>query len=66
MYVGKDKNGRYNFKDNGKSVLTRDLLERANITIDKEYDTEIAEDIYSKYKKEQEEKKPKHKEKLYR
>ena len=57
MYMGKDKNGRYNFIDNGNLVLSKDFLERGNVTIDKEYNNDVAIDIYAKFQREQKEKK---------
>ena len=64
MYVGKDKDGRYNLIDNGIIKLTRDFLEKGIITIDKEYDKNVATEIYEKQKLEKEIKaKQRHKEK---
>ena len=56
MYVGKDKEGRYNFIDSGNFILSKEFLEKGNISIDKEYNGDIATDIYAKYKREQERK----------
>lgn len=56
MYVGKDKDGRYNFKDSGNFILSKEFLEKGNISIDKEYNGDVATDIYAKFKKEQERK----------
>lgn len=56
MYVGKDKDGRYNFIDSGNFILSKEFLEKGSITIDKEYNGDVAIDIYAKFKKEQERK----------
>ena len=56
MYVGKDKEGRYNFIDSGNFILSKEFLEKGNISIDKEYNGDIATDIYAKFKREQERK----------
>jgi hypothetical protein len=56
MYVGKDKEERYNFIDSGNFILSKEFLEKGNISIDKEYNGDIATDIYAKFKREQERK----------
>ena len=56
MYVGKDKEGSYNFIDSGNFILSKEFLEKGNISIDKEYNGDIATDIYAKFKREQERK----------
>ena len=61
MYVGKDKEGRYNFIDNGNFILSKDFLEKGKVTIDKEYDGDIAIDIHAKVRLELERKKHKNK-----
>lgn len=61
MYVGKDKNGGYRFLDNGSFILTKEFLERGKVTIDKEYNSDIAIDIHTKFKMEQEIKRQKQK-----
>lgn len=50
MYVGKDKEGRYNFKDNGEFILSKEFIEKGKITIDEKYDGDVAIDIYAKLK----------------
>ena len=60
MYVGKDKAGRYKFIDNGNFILSKDFLERGNISIDKEYNGDEAIEIHAKFKREQEQKKKLH------
>ena len=56
MYVGKDKDGRYNFIDSENFILSKEFLEKGSITIDKEYNGDVAIDIYAKFKNEQERK----------
>ena len=53
MYMGKDKNGRYNFIESGNLVLTKDFLNKGNITIDKEYNGDVALELYARFEKEQ-------------
>lgn len=48
MYIGKDKDGRYNFIDTGKFILSKEFIERKAISIEKNYDEEKAMEIYSK------------------
>lgn len=50
MYVGKDKDGRYNFKDNGEFILSKEFIEKGKITIDEKYDGDAALDIHAKLK----------------
>ena len=52
MYVGKDKDGRYNFKDNGEFILSKEFIEKGKITIDEKYDGDVALDIHAKLKSE--------------
>lgn len=59
MYLGKDKDGNYNFLDTGNFKFTKEFLEKGKITIDKEYDGDIAMDIHAKFRIEQEKKKQK-------
>ena len=59
MYLGKDKDGTYNFLDTGNFKFTKEFLEKGKITIDKEYDGDIAMDIHAKFRIEQEKKKQK-------
>ena len=60
MYTGKDNEGRYNFVDSGIFKISKEFLEKGTVTIDKEYDGNIALDIHEKVKMEQE-RKQKHK-----
>ena len=53
LYMGKDKEGRYNFKDSGQFILPKKLLERGNISIDKDFDGDVAIDINAKLRIEQ-------------
>ena len=48
MYIGKDKDGRYNFIDTGRFVLSKEFIEQKSITIDKTFDKDKAFEIYSK------------------
>lgn len=48
MYDGKDNQDRYNFIDTGRFKLTKVLLERGKISIDKEFDKDTAKEIYQK------------------
>lgn len=50
MYIGREKDGRYNFIDTGGFQLSKDILERGIITIDKDYNGKEANDIHEKYK----------------
>ena len=50
MYLGKDKDGNYNFLDTGNFKLTKEFLEKGKITIDKEYDGDTAMDIHKNSK----------------
>lgn len=59
MYLGKDKDGNYNFLDTGNFKFTKEFLEKGKVTIDKEYDGDIAMDIHAKFRIEQDKKKQK-------
>ncbi len=61
MYVGKDKEGRYEFLDTGEFILSKDFLEKGKISIEKEYDNNNAVKIHSRIKKEYEKKHNKNK-----
>ncbi len=50
MYIGKDEMGRYNFADKGNFILSKEFLEKGEVTIDKEYNRDDAFEIYSKVK----------------
>lgn len=52
MYVGKDKDGRYEFLDTGEFILPKHFLENGQISINKEFDENKAMKIHSRIKKE--------------
>ena len=54
MFVGKDKDGRYEFLDTGEMILSKSHLERGQISIDKEFDQENAMKINKRIRKEYE------------
>ena len=48
MYMGKDKDGRYNFIDTGRFIMSKEFIENKAISIDKSFDEDKAFEIYSK------------------
>ena len=54
MFVGKDKDGRYEFLDTGEMIMSKDLLIRSDITIEKEFNREDAKKIHKRIKLEYE------------
>ena len=48
MYMGKDKQGRYNFMDTGRFIMSKEFIEDKSISIDKNFDEDKAFEIYSK------------------
>lgn len=54
MYMGKDKEGRYNFTDNSRFIFSKEFIERGKISVEREFDGDKAIDIYAKVKKQQE------------
>ncbi len=48
MYMGKDKEGRYNFIDTGRFILSKNFIKKGKVTLDKSYNKDEAFDIYSK------------------
>lgn len=54
MYVGKDKEGRYEFLDTGEMIMSKELLQRSDITIDEEFNKADAQKIHTRIKKEYE------------
>ena len=55
MYLGKDKIGRYKFVNKesiifSTFVLSKEIIERGNVSLDKSFDREKAYEIYSKGK----------------
>ena len=61
MYMGKHKDGRYNFTDNSRFIFSKEFIEKGKITIDKKFDEDKALDIHANIKRKQERTK-KHKE----
>lgn len=51
MYIGKDGQGRYNFIDTGRFIMSREFIEQKEISINKSYDEEKAMEIYSKFRR---------------
>ena len=51
MYIGKDRQGRYNFIDTGRFIMSREFIEQKEISINKSYDEEKAMEIYSKFRR---------------
>lgn len=48
MYMGKDKEGRYNFIDTGRFVMSKEFIENKSISIDKSFDKNKATEIHDK------------------
>ncbi len=42
MYMGKDKDGRYNFIDTGRFIMSKEFIENKSISIDKSFDEDKA------------------------
>ena len=59
MYMGKDKDGRYNFMDTGRFILSKEFIENKAISIDKKYDEDKGVEIYSKVRRQPNKKKNK-------
>lgn len=59
IYMGKDKDGRYNFMDTGRFILSKEFIENKAISIDKKYDEDKAFEIYSKVRRQPNKKKNK-------
>lgn len=59
MYMGKDKDGRYNFMDTWRFILSKEFIENKAISIDKKYDEDKAFEIYSKVRRQPNKKKNK-------
>ena len=45
MYMGKDKDGRYNFIDTGRFIMSKEFIENKAISIDKNFDEEKATEM---------------------
>ena len=54
MYVGKDKDGRYEFLDTGEMIMSKDMLIKSDITIEKEFNRGDAQKIHKRIKQEYE------------
>ena len=52
MYLGKDDEGRYNFRDDNCFKMSKDFLIRNEITVEKTFDGDKALDIHAQVKKE--------------
>lgn len=50
MYMGKDKEGRFNFVDTGRFIMSKEFIEDKSISIDKTFDEDKAIEIHSKIK----------------
>lgn len=48
MYMGKDKEGRYNFIDTGRFIMSKEFIKQKSISVDKNFDEERAMEIHSK------------------
>ena len=48
MHMGKDEDGRYNFIDTGRFIMSKEFIENKSISIDKTFDEDKAFEIYSK------------------
>ena len=62
MYIGKDKDGRYNFADTGIMVMSKDFIEQKAISFEKEFDREKAMEIHSKIRMQHKKKQKNHRE----
>lgn len=51
MYIGKDDEGRYNFVDTGRFIMSKEFIEQKAISIDKSFDEEKASEIYAMVKR---------------
>ena len=49
MYMGKDKDGRYNFIDTGRFIMSKEFIENKAISIDKSFDEDKAFEIYKEH-----------------
>ena len=50
MYMGMDKEGRYNFRDSGKFIMSKSFIEQKSISVEKKYDERVAMEIYQRIK----------------
>ena len=51
MYMGKDEQGRYNFIDTGRFIMSKEFIEQKSISIDKSFDEDKASEIYESVKR---------------
>ena len=51
MYMGKDEEGRYNFIDTGRFIMSKEFIEQKAISIDKSFDEDKAFEIYETVKR---------------
>ena len=51
MYMGKDKDNRYNFMEYGKFIFSKEFIERGTPSLETEYDGNQAMDINQKARK---------------
>ena len=51
MYMGKDEQGRYNFIDTGRFIMSKEFIEQKSISIDKSFDEDKAFEIYESVKR---------------
>ena len=50
MYMGKDKEGRYNFADTGRFIMSKEFIKQKDISIEKSYNQKKAIEIDTKLK----------------
>ena len=53
IYLGKDDEGRYNFKDDNCFKMSKEFLVRNRISVEKTFDGDKALDIHAQVRKEQ-------------
>ena len=49
--MGKDEQGRYNFIDTGRFIMSKEFIEQKSISIDKSFDEDKAFEIYESVKR---------------
>lgn len=52
MFVGKDKDGRYEFLETGEMIMSKDFLINSDITLEKDFNRSDAQKIHKRIKKE--------------
>lgn len=50
MYIGKDKEGRYNFADTRRFIMSKEFIKQKDISIEKSYNQKKAIEINTKLK----------------